>query len=688
MHLNLKPAQHLFTEDATIQVNGKTEPLSAVGLYTGKIDQLETFNHVHLKIEADGTVQGIIVDGGDAYHIDPVADHFDSPQDFDHVVYREADMVFIKPTHKVDRTLAHSSPRDRRQLLEEGDDDDPTAKVRADKYQKDYNTCHMALWADKSFVDQFGGSNEAVVKMLQRFSITQEVYATTDITLKLPSTGQSHTLRPKLKIQNLIVDGQANMAKYTTATSYLEAFSERADGSSPETVRDWSRVCLAHAFTNQDYDGTLGLAWTAYPDSANHNGGICQSQYRDGKGKDVSLNTGFSTSLNFGSQQPELQTTLVFVHEVGHNFGSPHDFLPSESGYTAPGSGGVNVMYPYAPSGAAENNDEFSVKSAGHIGQSMRDRAGCFLNDDGEAGTCGNFIADGTDECDCGGTVSSCSAFDPNESCDSECKLNPKCSCNPLDSDNGLCCSSTDDDNFCQKIEAVCHTLDNCMAPVSCDDGVCADPEPRQENALCQDGVAQCTATSGCAGLCDTEGSCSKSICSLFGREDCASNFGQANGCSIKCARLDENDEACDSVAELADAAEAGTLDGVVSWDKETRQEVAFTDFTSLSQKAPGSKCANREGEPDSGICDTNAQCLRGDMAEDALAELYAQYNYLKNTFVDWANDDTSGIPNYGWFIIGAFLILFLCMGLCWRCNKEHVVEAKNKVTRRMSRQG
>jgi len=716
MSLKLKPAQHLFTENATIHLDGKTEPLSAVGLYTGKIDELDTFNHVHLKIEADGTVQGMIVDGGDAYHIDPVADHFDSPQEADHVVYREADMVYIKPTHMVDQTLAHSSIRSRR----EGDDDDDEAnhcktisdeaectappsggkapckwcknkcqsecKVEASKYQKGYDTCHMALWADRSFVQQFGGTNAAVVKMLQRFSLTQEVYASTSIKFKLPSDGSQHEVNPTLKIQNLIVDKDADMSMHKTATAYLEAFSavaDEAETKSADLVRDWAKVCLAHAFTNQDYDGTLGLAWTAYPDKANHNGGICQSQYRDGKGKDVSLNTGFSTSLNFGSQQPELQTTLVLVHEVGHNFGSPHDLTPEQSGYTEPAGDGVHVMYPYAPSGAAQNNDAFSSESADHMGLSMRDRAGCFHNDAGNAGSCGNFVTDeGTDEeCDCGGTVSSCNAFDPFGSCDAECKLADKCDCNPQDKDNGLCCSSDGASaDYCQKITAVCKEVDHCEAPVSCADGTCGDAAPRQENAMCQDGVAVCTADSGCSSLCDGAGKCSKSICSLFGLSACTTNFGKNDGCQIQCEKDDAT--GCVSISELA---ESTSPVGVVTWEMDSKSEVPFTNFAGLSVKAGGSKCAFKEGHPDSGICDLEAQCLQADNEEDALGELYAQYNKIVGTFTDWANDDQSGLANWAWFLIAAFLMLFVCMGLCWRCNKEHVVEAKTRMKRRMS---
>merc|ERR1711937_819533 len=141
--------------------------------------------------------------------------------------------------------------------------------------------------------------------------------------------------------------------------------------------------------------------------------------------------------------QPELQTTLVFIHEMGHNFGAKHDKTPEEGGSDASLEDGVYVMYPYAPSGAKDNNDAFSPLSVKDISEAMADRAGCFLNDEGASSTCGNFVtdADGGEECDCGGTDAACRAFDPAGSCGADCTLQDGCQCYPLDA-NGLCCSS------------------------------------------------------------------------------------------------------------------------------------------------------------------------------------------------------------------------------------------------------
>jgi len=71
------------------------------------------------------------------------------------------------------------------------------------------------------------------------------------------------------------------------------------------------------------------------------------------------------------------------------------------------------------------------------------------------------------------------------------------------------------------------------------------------------------------------------------------------------------------------------------------------------------------------GVCDDDGNCVPADTEEDSLDELYREYSKFKTTFTDWANEDTAGVKNYGWLIIGGILLLLCCCGTCYITNKE-----------------
>ena len=64
-------------------------------------------------------------------------------------------------------------------------------------------------------------------------------------------------------------------------------------------------------------------------------------------------------------------------------------------------------------------------------------RGGCFEME--STSTCGNFIKDGGEACDCGGE-SGCLALG-DKCCGSDCNFKSGSECSPLDSKHGMCCA-------------------------------------------------------------------------------------------------------------------------------------------------------------------------------------------------------------------------------------------------------
>ena len=74
---------------------------------------------------------------------------------------------------------------------------------------------------------------------------------------------------------------------------------------------DWGNYCLAHLFTNYDFDqGVLGLAFIAGSSTASVRR-VCTKTYTDGTGQKKYTNVGLSTTVNYG--RTLLTSEVVFV---------------------------------------------------------------------------------------------------------------------------------------------------------------------------------------------------------------------------------------------------------------------------------------------------------------------------------------------------------------------------------------
>ena len=105
--------------------------------------------------------------------------------------------------------------------------------------------------------------DSSTVKIISRFSKAVDIFKATNFKQGTAAVGVELRIRKVIKATYNFPRGDA--------TAWLTTFSNL------ERDRDWTTSCLAHGFTYSDFSGILGLAWTAYPDSARHNGGICQA---------------------------------------------------------------------------------------------------------------------------------------------------------------------------------------------------------------------------------------------------------------------------------------------------------------------------------------------------------------------------------------------------------------------------
>lgn len=334
--------------------------------------------------------------------------------------------------------------------------------------------------------------------------------------------------------------------------------------------------CLAYIFTYRDFSGgTLGLAWVASTSGAS--GGICEkykSYTENIHGKQVqtkrSLNTGIITFVNYNSRVPPKVSELTLAHEIGHNFGSPHDYpLDCRPGGSSGKflaflyffcvlpcltlvvtntlgflclflSTGNYIMYSSATSGERPNNNKFSPCSIRNISSVLQavfgseGKENCFQEDDGPF--CGNKIVEEGEECDCGYDQKECTEqccyprevepyleSDPNAK---PCTRRRGAICSPSE---GPCCS--EQCRF-ERSHKLCRHESECTFESFCNGyrAACPGAPAKPNKTECNGGTQVCW-----------RGHCVGSICQKYDLEECflTSKSGAKSDemCEVACQR-------------------------------------------------------------------------------------------------------------------------------------------------------
>ncbi|XP_048251257.1 disintegrin and metalloproteinase domain-containing protein 10-like isoform X1 [Haliotis rufescens] len=655
-HIKLEKDTSVYSPDhVTSGFDGRFHPVDTSYIYQGSLVGVP-HSYVHLSI-INGTTRGHVhIPGETTYHIEPAEQYMQNPH-FHSVIYderhvdldpyrhrREADRATCGNDHhfewmrRVAESAYESPNRAKRATM---DHEEPlhshnkyteqlNRQKRAPKNLGTKNTCYLYLRSDPmlwNYVknEKYPGTTlsderakeEILAFFASHVAALKSIYSTT--TFNTYDDTMSYKGINFLVQRTRIMTSATEKCSSASASAWCNPNIDVSNFLNLNSMDNHDDFCLAYVFTYRDFiQGTLGLAWVGSETKAA--GGICEQfkEYPEGNQRvGKSLNTGIVTIVNYGKPVQARVSQLTFAHEVGHNFGSPHDKGPTCAPYGTSqpdASQGNYIMFASATLGDKNHNDEFSTCSRDNITRVLDavvnkrySKINCFNSS--KSAFCGNGITEAGEQCDCG-YASDCDQTD--ECCfgkgsvgGPECTLRPNKDCSPT---AGPCCNK--DCTF--QTGNLCKKKDDCSKDSKCDGtkALCPDPTKEPNNTFCNSFSQVCTI-----------GECIGSVCSKISWEECfLTSAADGNGpsreelCFVSCRKTSTS--TCVSSYNTAEINKPENKEFSDLLNEVKKLKNATSSSVTGIQLPAGSPCDNFRG-----YCDVFHRC-RGVDADGPLARL------------------------------------------------------------------
>ncbi|XP_049525050.1 disintegrin and metalloproteinase domain-containing protein 10-like [Dermacentor silvarum] len=401
-HLKLRPDASVFHKDLVVETSklGRVKP-NIDHIYSGELvgdPSSRVFGALH-----SGVFEGFIQSRWGRFYVEGARKFFARRTPFHSVMYAAEDAsmprggwcgvrgetahwmqqlaastrrtqdAILKESHRSSRTERWTG---RRPLEAEGaeehyyhgtedeeDGDSMASPVKRRKSVRTYRVCGLHIAVDHLLYKKYHEQDSDAVRTRERLStlIAGHVARASEV-YRHTSFGGVHDINDTASCsdkENQFCQEHMDAALFLLTTARSTNFDD---------------YCLAYTWTYRDFsDGVLGLAYVG--NSTTSTMGVCdksqlvqtdQHGHKHGLTR-LSLNTGIVTFLNYGDHVSQASSEIAFTHEIGHNFGSPHDEPDSSPCVPGDKRGGNYIMYPHTSSGALPNNFQFSECSIANI---------------------------------------------------------------------------------------------------------------------------------------------------------------------------------------------------------------------------------------------------------------------------------------------------------------------------------